>query len=147
MRDIIRPVYVIYHDQCPDGFGAAWAAFQALGYTTGNGSPVHYIPSRYGQKPPEMDPEGVVYILDFSYNLETMTNSGTTTVAGSPCWTTTRAPWRNSKANCRAATSTWTVQARPSPGATSNPSRGCRSYWPTFRTGTCGVGSCQTPAP
>ena len=73
MREIIRPVYVIYHDQCPDGFGAAWAAFQALGYTTGNGSPVHYIPSRYGQKPPEMDPEGVVYILDFSYNLETMT--------------------------------------------------------------------------
>ena len=72
MREIIRPVYVIYHDQCPDGFGAAWAAFQALGYTTGNGSPVHYIPSKYGQRPPEMDPEGMVYILDFSYNLETM---------------------------------------------------------------------------
>ena len=75
VREIIRPVYVIYHDQCPDGFGAAWAAFQALGYTTGNGSPVHYVPSRYGQRPPEMDPEGVVYILDFSYNLETMTEA------------------------------------------------------------------------
>ena len=73
MREIRRPVYVIYHDQCPDGFGAAWAAFQALGYTTGNGSPVHYIPSKHGQRPPDMDPEGVVYILDFSYNLETMT--------------------------------------------------------------------------
>ena len=58
VREIIRPVYVIYHDQFPDGFGADWAAFQVLGYTTGNGSPVHYIPSKYGQRPPEMDPGG-----------------------------------------------------------------------------------------
>ena len=70
MREIIRPVYVIYHDQCPDGFGAAWAAFQALGYTTGKARALH---TQQVQRPPEMDPEGVVYILDFSYNLETIT--------------------------------------------------------------------------
>ena len=53
MREIIRPVCVIYHDQCPDGFGAAWAAFHALGYTTANGSLVHYIPSKYDTSPPQ----------------------------------------------------------------------------------------------
>ena len=71
---MIASISVIYHDECRDGFGAAWAAFQALGHRTGNGNPVHYIPSKYGQKLPETDPEGFVYILDFSYNLETMTD-------------------------------------------------------------------------
>lgn len=66
------PVYVIYHDECRDGFGAAYAAFQALGHRTQNGNPVHYLPSKYGQKPPDTDPEGTVYILDFSYDYDTM---------------------------------------------------------------------------
>lgn len=66
------PVYVVYHAECLDGFGAAWAAFQALGHQTNNGNPVHYIPSKYGESPPDTDPEGQLYILDFSYNRTTM---------------------------------------------------------------------------
>ena len=68
------PVYVIHHQHCRDGFGAAWAAWTALGHQTPNGNPVHYIASDYGQPPPDTDPEGTVYILDFSYNLGTMTD-------------------------------------------------------------------------
>ena len=73
-RDIEMPAptYVIYHDECRDGFGAAWAAYRALGHRTQTGNPVHYIPSKYGQQPPDTNPQGYVYILDFSYNLETM---------------------------------------------------------------------------
>ena len=66
------PIYVIYHHECRDGFGAAWAAYKVLGHLTNSGNPVHYIPSKYGHRPPETDPDGCVYILDFSYNLETM---------------------------------------------------------------------------
>ena len=66
------PIYVIYHDECRDGFGAAWAAYKVLGHRKNTGNPVHYVPSRYGHSPPETDPDGYVYILDFSYNLETM---------------------------------------------------------------------------
>ena len=58
------PIYVIYHDECRDGFGAAWAAFQALGHQKSTGNPVHYIPSKYGQRPTETDPDGYMYILD-----------------------------------------------------------------------------------
>ena len=50
------PVYVIHHKGCRDGFGAAWAAWTALGHTTPNGNPVHYVPSDYGQPPPETGP-------------------------------------------------------------------------------------------
>ena len=67
------PIYVIYHENCRDGFGAAWAAWTTLGHRTPNGNPVHYIPSNYGHPPPDTDPDGTVYILDFSYDLGTMT--------------------------------------------------------------------------
>ena len=36
-------VYVIYHAGCPDGFGAAWAAYRH--YSAYNhGKTVHYLP-------------------------------------------------------------------------------------------------------
>ena len=62
-----HPVYVIFHADCRDGFGAAWAAWTALGDNR-----VHYIPSKYGEAPPGTDPRGTVHILDFSYDLPTM---------------------------------------------------------------------------
>ena len=64
------PVYIIHHQNCRDSFGAAWAS---QGHQTPNGNPVHYIPSDYGQPPPDTDPVGTVHILDFSYDLDTMT--------------------------------------------------------------------------
>lgn len=65
-------IHVVYHEDCPDGFGAAYAAWTALGHRTPNGNPVIYHPADYGDPPPETDPNGWLYILDFSYALDTM---------------------------------------------------------------------------
>jgi uncharacterized protein len=53
--------YVLYHGNCYDGFGAAWAAWKRLGTSCA------YIPVNYGQPPPEMLDCDRLYILDFSY--------------------------------------------------------------------------------
>lgn len=53
---------VIYHANCADGFGAAWAASRKLG----RGPDVCYLAARHGDDPPDTD--GLrVYILDFAY--------------------------------------------------------------------------------
>lgn len=53
--------YVLYHSNCYDGFGAAFAAWcKFAGDAT-------YIPCTYGTPPPAMEPNSKVYILDFSY--------------------------------------------------------------------------------
>ncbi len=53
---------VIYHADCLDGLGAAWAAFCKLG------DQVRYIPARHGDELPDFEPGAVLYILDFSYS-------------------------------------------------------------------------------
>ncbi|MDP9439710.1 MAG: DHHA1 domain-containing protein [Actinomycetota bacterium] len=53
--------YVLWHGGCPDGFGAAYAAWRRLG------SEAEYVPVRYGEDPPAMESGSRVYILDFSY--------------------------------------------------------------------------------
>jgi|ERR1044072_1887001 oligoribonuclease NrnB/cAMP/cGMP phosphodiesterase (DHH superfamily) len=53
--------YVLYHANCPDGFGAAWTAWQKFG------DDAKYIPVAYGKPPPEMEPGSEVLIVDFSY--------------------------------------------------------------------------------
>ena len=63
-------VHVIYHANCADGSGAAWAAHRRLEQE--QGLQVAYHPAAYGDPPPETDPGAEVYILDFSYSLETM---------------------------------------------------------------------------
>ena len=59
---------VIYHDNCGDGFGAAFAAWLKLG------DDAEYCACQYGDKnfviPPLKDRD--VYILDFSFTRETM---------------------------------------------------------------------------
>lgn len=56
---------VIYHDNCADGFGAAFAAWLKLG------DEAEYIPCQYGSDADGFDTEQVkgrrVYILDFSF--------------------------------------------------------------------------------
>jgi len=54
-------IYVLYHGQCYDGFGAAYAAWKKFGDTA------KYIPVSYGYPPPEMPDAEEVYIVDFSY--------------------------------------------------------------------------------
>jgi hypothetical protein len=52
---------VLYHANCSDGFGAAWAAWQRLG------NDATYLPVRHGTPPPELPKGADVYILDFCY--------------------------------------------------------------------------------
>ncbi len=69
-------ITVLYHDDA-DGFGAAYAVWK-----TRQGGQlfevIEYIPVQYGQPVPEI-PEGTerLYILDFSYDFETMRDLST----------------------------------------------------------------------
>lgn len=58
--------WVIYHAECLDGFGAAWAAWKALGKTA------HYLPVQHGQPMPELPAGLTLYILDFCYPPEVL---------------------------------------------------------------------------
>ncbi len=60
---------VIYHDKCPDGIAAAWAAWTVFGDLA------TYVPASYGDAPPVVvdavtgDPRDVI-VADFSYPRE-----------------------------------------------------------------------------
>ncbi|MBI3929675.1 MAG: hypothetical protein HY319_29310 [Armatimonadetes bacterium] len=54
--------HVLYHAECEDGFGAAWAAWLVLG---DRGT---YRPVTHGDPPPELPPEARLAIVDFSYS-------------------------------------------------------------------------------
>jgi oligoribonuclease NrnB/cAMP/cGMP phosphodiesterase (DHH superfamily) len=56
--------YVLYHANCYDGFGAAFAAWKAFG------DAAKYLPVSYGSPVPEMPGATDVYIVDFSYSRE-----------------------------------------------------------------------------
>lgn len=60
---------VIYHANCWDGFCAAWVAYKALG-------DIEARPAHYGSAPPPVK-DRVVYVLDFSYDRDTMTRIAT----------------------------------------------------------------------
>jgi len=55
-----KPDVMLYHANCADGFGAAWAAWSLWGNT------VQYNPVSYGQEPPDVSGKHVL-IGDFSY--------------------------------------------------------------------------------
>lgn len=56
------PVTVIYHAACPDGFGAAFAAWKHLG------TAAHFCPMHHGEAWETLDLDGhEIYILDFSF--------------------------------------------------------------------------------
>lgn len=55
---------VIYHANCWDGFCAAWVARMALGE-------IEAIPAHYGTPPPDVRGREV-YVVDFSYDFDTM---------------------------------------------------------------------------
>lgn len=54
-------IVVIYHKRCPDGFGAAYAAWKKFGESA------EYIPAGYGDDLPEGLAGKEVYILDFAF--------------------------------------------------------------------------------
>ena len=57
---------VIYHANCPDGFGAAYAIWKQLGDEN-----IEYIPAKHGEEPPEIS-NCDVYIVDFSYKRDVL---------------------------------------------------------------------------
>ncbi|MGI5844549.1 MAG: phosphoesterase [Candidatus Xenobium sp.] len=59
-----KVTHVLYHADCTDGFGAAWAAWKALG------DRATYLPVFHGLPPPELPEEARVLLVDFSYPRE-----------------------------------------------------------------------------
>jgi len=58
----LPPVTVVYHADCPDGFGAAYGAWLRFGDTA------RYLPMHHGESCPEEAVQGrQVFILDFSF--------------------------------------------------------------------------------
>ncbi len=53
--------HVLYHADCADGFGAAYAAWKVLG------SQAAYLPAQHGDAPPELPSQAKVAMVDFSY--------------------------------------------------------------------------------
>lgn len=58
-----KQIVVIYHKRCPDGFGAAYAAWKKFGDTA------EYVPAGYGDDALEGLEGKEVYLLDFSYEI------------------------------------------------------------------------------
>lgn len=59
---------IIYHGNCYDGFGAAWAAWTKFGDSA------EYIPAFYGMPFPEQAWECDCYVLDFSFPARVISN-------------------------------------------------------------------------
>jgi len=68
IRDM-HPIIVIYHASCPDGFAASLAAH--LYFLKQGQSNVQHYPAQHGKIPPDCKNKEV-YILDFSYDRQTM---------------------------------------------------------------------------
>lgn len=61
-----KDIVIIYHAKCPDGFGSAWVAYQKFGDSA------TYVPVKRGDVLP-LGLEGKeIYILDFSFELESL---------------------------------------------------------------------------
>lgn len=58
---IIKSIAVLYHNDCPDGFGAAWAAWKKFG------DRAMYLPVRHNESPPKEINGKDVYTVDFCY--------------------------------------------------------------------------------
>jgi oligoribonuclease NrnB/cAMP/cGMP phosphodiesterase (DHH superfamily) len=59
------PIICIYHDNCADGFGAAWVVRKALG------TDIELYAAKHGDTPPDVTGKNV-FIVDFSYPREAL---------------------------------------------------------------------------
>lgn len=59
-----KPISIIYHADCADGFGAAWAAWKKFG------DQANYFPVFHKTEPPTEIENTDVYTLDYSYSKE-----------------------------------------------------------------------------
>lgn len=58
----MKRIVVLYHGECPDGFGAAWAARKKFG------KDAEYIPILHGYAPPKGLKGKDIYLLDITYS-------------------------------------------------------------------------------
>lgn len=58
----LKPIIIIYHADCPDGFGAAFAAWKKFGDTAS------YLPWKAHDKLPQELTDKTIYIVDFSFH-------------------------------------------------------------------------------
>lgn len=63
-KSIDKNIVVLYHADCKDGFGAAWAAWKKFG------EEADYIPVYHGRPVPAGLSDKEIYMLDFTYDLE-----------------------------------------------------------------------------
>jgi oligoribonuclease NrnB/cAMP/cGMP phosphodiesterase (DHH superfamily) len=64
-RSSPAPDIVLYHAECPDGFGAAWAIWKRF-------PSARFVPAKHGLPPPNDLAGRHVVIVDFSYTRETL---------------------------------------------------------------------------
>lgn len=57
-----QKIVVIYHGNCPDGFGGAWAAWKKFG------AKAAYLPARDRSAPPVPLKNKIVYLIDYTYD-------------------------------------------------------------------------------
>jgi hypothetical protein len=65
-RRISKPIVVLYHANCTDGFVAAWSAFRALG------KKAEYIGVEHQHEPPDGLTGKTIYLVDFTYPRDIM---------------------------------------------------------------------------
>ncbi len=65
-------IYILYHGQCPDGFGSAWSAYKFLGINP----EIEYIPITHGSKLPEIEDGSYIYMLDFASKADVLKKLG-----------------------------------------------------------------------
>lgn len=58
--------WVLYHGDCNDGFGGAWAAWLKLG------TDAKYVPVSHGDPPPALPDDAHVVLVDFAYSRDEM---------------------------------------------------------------------------
>lgn len=63
-----KKIVVLYHADCPDGFGGAYAAWKKFGDSA------EYVPVEHGFPPPDHLANKEVYIIDFSYPVSILQN-------------------------------------------------------------------------
>lgn len=65
-KQVKQNIYILYHKNCTDGFGAAFAAWLKFK------NKAYYIAVNYGEPIPEMVPGSTVYMIDFCYDQDTI---------------------------------------------------------------------------
>lgn len=67
-RSLKKDIIVIYHRDCSDGFGAAWAAWKKFGDSA------EYFGAKHKASPPQGLTDKEIYFVDFTYPEEIMEN-------------------------------------------------------------------------